>query len=237
MRVPPGLRRKAEIQITQRAGHRDRADIDDAMRRFGFQRIQRAINRSLLPRDPGGPAIILRLLHLAAPRHGGIQNAVPHGLLLQRPPARRAMRGKHRQRIADAVEVFADHRAVEQRQAVIGHQARHLGQRIDRQQLRRRGIGVGRHQLDLAVDPAADGTGQHLADIRAGGEKQLHDDVPSELVFLRPQIGEGRDVGRAQERVGRLLLATVDGTVGGRRHAAAAPRRCAPAAPRCRDRR
>src|SRR6185503_9506353 len=110
-------------------------------------------------------------------------------------------------RRADAVEVFADHRAVEETGAVIEDEGRHLGQRVELQEL---GIGgADLHPLDLLVEAALDGAGRDLADVGAGGRKgELHSGVSvvTTVILHREELNlQTRWLGARPSRAARVL--------------------------------
>src|SRR6185503_916955 len=93
---------------------RDLADRRQLAKRVRLllEGIERAAHLALLERDIGLAALVLRQRDFAAPRLGGIEDAVGQRLLGQRLPARRAGRREELGRRADRIEVLADHRAV-----------------------------------------------------------------------------------------------------------------------------
>ena len=75
-----------------------------------------------------------------SPRHGTAASRMPSPIDWNFSARQRGAPcgGKQRQFFAQAVEILADQLAAEQRQPVVGHQARHFRQRIVRQKIARR---------------------------------------------------------------------------------------------------
>ena len=154
-RLAPRLGGEAEIQVAERAGHRDASRYRHAGAAGRASSASTVRSTAAFCRAIHGVARILpRLGHLAAPRSTAASR-MPSAIAccFSARQRARATRGEHRQRVAHGVEVLADHRAVEQRQPVIGDQARHLRQRVVGQQLGGRVVRVGRDQLDRASSP------------------------------------------------------------------------------------
>ena len=80
-------------------------------------------------------ALVRRPLHLPAAARAASRMPSPIACNFSARQRAAPCAGNSGSASPQAVEVFADHRTVEQRQAVVGHQARHLRQRITRQQL------------------------------------------------------------------------------------------------------
>src|SRR5262245_62024280 len=72
-------------------------------------------------------ALVLRQGELAPAGLRRIEDAVGQRLLRQRLPARRPRRWEEFCRRTDRIEVFADHRAIEEVGAVVGNERGHLG--------------------------------------------------------------------------------------------------------------
>src|SRR5262245_11710310 len=179
MAGPPRLVGIAEVEVAQCAADGDLTDGLELAQaaRVLLEDVEGTLHLALLQLDIGLAAVVLRQRDLAAARLGGVQDAVAQRLLADRLPARRTGGGKEFWCGTDAVEVLADHRAVEELHAVVSDQGRHLGQRIEVEQ-----CGIGRADLpalDLVADAAGDGAGGDLADIGAGGRiSELHGDLP-----------------------------------------------------------
>ena len=136
--------------------------------RLALEGVERARHLGLLALDPVRPAARLGpQQHLVAGEDAGIEDAIALGLPAERGPARRPGRGEHLRPAVQAVEVFADHPRIEQRQAVVGHQARHLAERVVAADV---GIGcdrahLARGQLQLFLLPGLDRHRHDLAHI------------------------------------------------------------------------
>ncbi len=85
-----------------------------------------ALSPAILVGHSMGCRVVIEAALLPATEHRRVEDTVTHGMHFQRAPARGTMFREPRQRVTQTVEIFADHRAVEQRQSVIGAQARYL---------------------------------------------------------------------------------------------------------------
>jgi hypothetical protein len=96
-------------------------------------------------------------------------------------------------RIAECVEVFADHRAVEQRQTTVGDQANALHSGL----ARNRPGGVAARSVGAMT-------------LRSNGlvptKSSFISALAAECIFLGPHVGKVRHVRRAQERIGGQLV-------------------------------
>jgi hypothetical protein len=105
-------------------------------------------------------------LALVAPQDQGIEQAVAEGMPAQRLPAPLALRGEQRS-ASQCIEVLADHGRIEERGAVLAHQRRDLGQRVDRHD---RGVrlehrGHRTHQFQLRREAQFMRAHHHLAHV------------------------------------------------------------------------
>ena len=108
-----------------------RADVEDPVRRLGSSACERALDggAAAAPSTRRAPPPAAWLARRGAATAASMMPSASACCFSARQRAAPA-RGTACRPVAHAVEVFADHRAVEQRQPVLGDQARHLGQRV-----------------------------------------------------------------------------------------------------------
>src|SRR6185437_8877339 len=107
--LAPALARKAQIQIAQRTGDGNRADIEHAFEFLTLERIESGTNLQQLPVGPRLPAQLLGAYRFLVPgQYRGIHDAVGDGLAAQRCPARGTHRRKNAIAARERIEVFAD---------------------------------------------------------------------------------------------------------------------------------
>ena len=103
---------------------------------FGFHRVDGCDHLPLLSRHPLGPTHRFGSHRdFIAEKNRGIHQSVSKRLTTQRGPFRRARRGKESGRSRKLIEIFADHRRIEERRSIVHHQRRNLGQRIAAREL------------------------------------------------------------------------------------------------------
>src|SRR5476651_1243430 len=193
---PPVEAREAEVEIAERADHRDGADRGLALERLGLglELDQHAIDLLDLALAPVGPALVLGPQEaLVARQQRGIEQAVGHRLLAQRHPAVAALAWEELAALVLGIEIFADHRRVEEIHT-LDRQRRDLANRVVLVD-----VGVGRdgrkhdaHHLHLLVEPGLDCKNPDLARIGRGGrvvELHLgHGRSPQFLSLGRPPL-------------------------------------------------
>src|SRR5262245_54937598 len=183
MARPPRLVGVAEVEVAQRAADGDLADrVEVAERgRLLLELDDCARHLALLERNVVLATLVLREGELSPAGLRRIEDAVGQRLLGQRLPARRTRHREEFWRRTDRIEVFADHRAVEEASAVVSNERGHLGESVVLQELRIGGTDL--HPLDLLVDAPLDGAGRDLAHIRAGGRiGEFHRYLPPRTV-------------------------------------------------------
>ncbi len=101
-----------------------------------------------LPVEGGGHDVVgaLRPHLLVAPQEQDVGHAVAQRLPAQLAKARSAALGQHTRAGMQRVEIFADHRRVEEAGAVVEHQRRDLAERVVLQHVLVRFGGVGHHR-------------------------------------------------------------------------------------------
>src|SRR5260370_34405853 len=156
MLAAPVVGGEAEVEIAERTGDRDRAQRRLALERLdlGFELAEHAVDLLDLALAPVGPALVLGPeCRLVARQQRGIEQPVGHRLVAQRHPAFAALAPQELAALVLAVEVFADHRRVEEVDA-LDRQHRDLADWIVLVDV---GIGRDRRQrhvnhLDLLVE-------------------------------------------------------------------------------------
>ena len=185
-----------KIKVAEGTGKRDVAVIRCAVpcRRIGFEMIERLIDLLLLHLDPGINALVFRpVTAFVDEQDGGIDDAVAKRAKHQRLPPLCPFTGKQDRRSRLRIEVFADHRAVVDRGAVIGDQHGDLGKRIGVAAI----IGLGRLEIDFAGQPLHVRDQRNLAaKWRSGRSENFHERAPEGLKTGRaplPGAGSGPD--------------------------------------------
>src|SRR5581483_3086685 len=181
MFTAPIVMRETVVEVTECADHRDRADRELALQRLGLrlELVEAAVDLLHLALDPVAPALVLRPQEgLVAGQDRGIEQTVGHGLKAQCYPAIAALARQQPTALVLAVEIFADHRRVEEIHA-LDREHRDLADGIVLVD-----VGVGRdrrqrdvHHLDLLVelglergdpDLACVGRGRRVVELHLG---------------------------------------------------------------------
>ena len=152
------------IEVTERAGDRDRADMTRVERGVGFKDVQGSSDGGDLPRDPRVRATVYWSQRLEAAKNGGVHHPIGKRLKPECGPARRAL-GDQRSWVK-AVQIGTDDGGIHDGRTVVdqrGHFAQwivlhHLG-------VTREGVRVGELQRDAGFV----GDDPHFACERGGG--------------------------------------------------------------------
>ncbi len=216
MPLPPRVGAETEIQVAQRAGNRDRPDVDMLMRRIRLQCIHRPAHRGFEAGD----------LRVAS----GFRRAcpVPHGTA-------RPHRGYRRPATGTSAPATASHRARETaegrrrgcrdirrstgcRTMTSRHRSpgRALSRADCRQRDRGRGMRIGGMLFDAAFQASDDRARHDFADIRAGRRViQLHVEYPPQnLSFFARTAAKLATSGASRNGLAFISSARTDGTLG-----------------------
>src|SRR5262249_53914415 len=129
MARPPRLVGVAEVEIAQRAADGDLADrVEVAERgRLLLELDDGARYLTLLERNVALAALVLRQGELAPAGLRRVEDAIGPRPPRPRPPTRPPPRWEEFWRRTDRIEVFANHRAIEEVGAIVGNERGHLG--------------------------------------------------------------------------------------------------------------
>src|SRR3954454_1093347 len=140
---------KTQVLIAERAGKRNRADIDVCARRRGFERSERALDLAGLISKPAFDHFVFgAVAPLIHAQDRCIENTVGERLQGQRGKAGVGINGDDLVAAGEVIEIFEDDGTVVERFAVLGDQRRDFAERIlppDRVRLARR---IGRDNVD-----------------------------------------------------------------------------------------
>src|ERR1041384_3582094 len=116
----------AEIEIAERAANCDLTDCRRLVEAHAFERVETSVDRRHVARDVVRIAPLLRLNDLVAAGDRSVHDAVAQRLQAERLPAPADRLPERRRRekfsAADLIQIFADHRRIEERRTVVEHQ-------------------------------------------------------------------------------------------------------------------